>query len=130
MGFHVGGTIFPVSLDSPLMKASGYLAQLALQDGDIFENEAIKTPELFRMVVKFCDHHELAPFEEIPKPLRSNNLVECGVSEWDADFVNIEQAVLFELILIANFLDMRSMLDLSCAKVASMIKGKNTEEIR
>ena len=38
--------------------------------------------------------------------------------------------VLFELILAANYLDIKSLLDLTCAKVASMIKGKNTEEIR
>ena len=38
--------------------------------------------------------------------------------------------MLFELILAANYLDIKSLLDLTCAKVASMIKGKNTEEIR
>ena len=56
--------------------------------------------------------------------------MECGVSEWDSEYVNIEQEVLFELILAANYLDIKSLLDLTCAKVASMIKGKNTEEIR
>ena len=42
----------------------------------------------------------------------------------------IHAQVLFELILAANYLDIKSLLDLTCAKVASMIKGKNTEEIR
>jgi len=56
--------------------------------------------------------------------------MECGVSEWDSEYVNIEQEVLFELILAANYLDSKSLLDLTCAKVASMIKGKTTEEIR
>ena len=37
--------------------------------------------------------------------------------------------VLFELILAANYLDIKSLLDLTCAKVASMIKGKNTEDM-
>merc|ERR1719384_2673965 len=48
----------------------------------------------------------------------------------DAEYVNIEQEVLFELILAANYLDIKSLLDLTCAKVTSMNKGKNTEEIR
>ena len=32
-----------------------------------------------------------SPPEEIQKPLKSTNLVECGVSEWDNEYVNIEQ---------------------------------------
>jgi len=34
------------------------------------------------------------------------------------------------MILAANYMDIKSLLDLCCAKVASMIKGKTTEEIR
>ena len=97
-------------------------------------------------VIDYCKYHKDNPPEEIQKPLKSTNLVECGVSEWDSEYVNIEQEahyavswefselafgeVLFELILAANYLDIKSLLDLTCAKVASMIKGKNTEEIR
>ena len=52
------------------------------------------------------------------------------VSEWDANFVEVDQETLFELILAANYMDIKSLLDLTCAKVASMIKGKTPEEIR
>ena len=89
----------------------------------------VKTAILSK-VIDYCKYHKDSPPEEIQKPLKSTNLVECGVSEWDNEYVNIEQEVLFELILAANYLDIKSLLDLTCAKVASMIKGKNTEEIR
>ena len=49
---------------------------------------------------------------------------------WDAEFVKVEQAVLFDLILAANYLNTKSLLDLTCAAVASLIKGKTPEEIR
>lgn len=52
------------------------------------------------------------------------------VSDWDANFVDVEQELLFELILAANYMDIKSLLDLACAKVASMIKGKTPQEIR
>lgn len=58
-----------------------------------------------------------------PQPLRSTNLVEI-VPQWDANFVEVEQEILFELILAANYMDIKSLLDLTCAKVASMIKGE------
>merc|ERR1712014_555654 len=74
----------------------------------------VKTAILSK-VIDYCKYHKDNPPEEIQKPLKSTNLIECGVSEWDSEYVNIEQEVLFELM---------------CAKVASMIKGKNTEEIR
>ena len=50
--------------------------------------------------------------------------------EYDAAFVKVDQSTLFELILAANYMDIKSLLDLTCAKVASMIKGKTPEQIR
>ncbi|GJN19320.1 hypothetical protein PR202_gb06584 [Eleusine coracana subsp. coracana] len=49
---------------------------------------------------------------------------------WDAGFVQVDQATLFELILAANYLNIKSLLDLTCQTVADMIKGKTPEEIR
>ena len=82
-------------------------------------------------VIEHCQYHkdEITP-QEIKKPLTSNNLLECGVSAWDVDYVDIDQEVLFALILAANYLDIKSLLDLTCAKVAAMIKGKTVEEVR
>ena len=59
-------------------------------------------------VIDYCDYHKNNPAEEM-QPLKSTNLIECGVSEWDAEDVNIEQEVLFELILAAYYLYIKSM---------------------
>ena len=37
---------------------------------------------------------------------------------------------MFDLILAANFLDIKPLLDVTCEAVAMMIKGKTPEEIR
>ena len=54
-------------------------------------------------------------FQGSSETLKSTNLIECGVSEWDTEYVNIEQEVIFELIPAANYLDIKSLLGLTCA---------------
>lgn len=80
-------------------------------------------------VIEFCGHHYNNPMMDIEKPLKSADMHDV-VSDWDASFVDIEQEILFELILAANYMDIKSLLDLTCAKVSSMIKGKTPQEIR
>ncbi|KAJ7510034.1 Skp1 family, dimerization domain-containing protein [Mycena galericulata] len=52
------------------------------------------------------------------------------ISEWDQKFITVDQEMLFEIILAANYLDIKSLLDVGCKTVANMIKGKTPEEIR
>ena len=49
---------------------------------------------------------------------------------WDLDFCKVDQPTLFDLILAANYLDIKGLLDLTCKTVANMIKGKTPDEIR
>ena len=85
--------------------------------------------EVLKKVIEFCEHYLTEPMTDIEKPLKSQMMADV-VQKWYADFVNIEQVLLFELILAANYMDIKPLLDLTCASVASMIKGKNPEEIR
>lgn len=49
---------------------------------------------------------------------------------WNENFIKLEHDTLFAIILAANYLDIKSLLDLSCKKAANSIKGKTPEEIR
>ena len=80
-------------------------------------------------VIEFCRHYAEEAMSEIEKPLKSANMHEV-VQEWYANYVDVDQELLFELILAANYMDIKPLLDLTCATVASMIKGKTPEEIR
>ncbi|VAH54324.1 unnamed protein product [Triticum turgidum subsp. durum] len=52
------------------------------------------------------------------------------LKSFDAEFVKVDQATLLDLILAANYLNIKGLLDLTCQTVADMIKGKTPEEIR
>ena len=80
-------------------------------------------------IIEYCTYINANSPPEIDKPLRSNNLSDV-VNEWYANFVQLDQEVLFELILAANFMDIKSLLELSCANVASLIKGMTIIETR
>ncbi len=78
---------------------------------------------ILKKIIEYCTYvkeNGLPP--EIEKPLRSANMHEV-VDAWYANFVEVEQEILFEIILAANYLDIKSLLELSCATVACMMKG-------
>ena len=89
---------------------------------------SVKKP-ILEKVIEYCQHITENTPPEIEKPLRSNNLNDV-VNEWYANFVDLDQEVLFELILASNFMDIKSLLELACAKVASLIKGMTIPETR
>jgi S-phase kinase-associated protein 1 len=129
--FSQEGEPFEVSLD--VVKMSELVK--TMYDTEQPEDEVQEIPlpnvksSILSKVIEFLTHYKGEPMTEIKKPLKSSNMNEV-VQEWYADFVNVEQETLFELILAANFMDIPPLLELSCATVASMVKGKTSEEIR
>ncbi|KAI4345437.1 hypothetical protein L6164_012562 [Bauhinia variegata] len=74
-------------------------------------------------VIEYCQkHNEASKFED-----RTMN---DDLKRWDDGLVEVDYATLFDLILTANYMEIRSLLDLASGKVADMIKGKSPEEIR
>jgi len=68
---------------------------------------------------------------EIAKPIRSVKMEKIVEDEWDATFINKQpKRTIFQIILGANYMDIKSLLHLGCAKIATMIKGKSPEEIK
>ncbi|KAK4340480.1 hypothetical protein RND71_041942 [Anisodus tanguticus] len=55
---------------------------------------------------------------------------EDDLKTFDTDLVKVDKGTLFDLILAANYLNIKSLLDLTCQTLADMIKGKTPEEIR
>ncbi|KAI4305639.1 hypothetical protein L6164_028995 [Bauhinia variegata] len=49
---------------------------------------------------------------------------------WDTEFVKVDQKTLIDLMLAADYLNIKGLLNLACQAVADMIQGRNPDEIR
>ena len=101
---------------------------------DFNAQEPIQLPDIkydiLKKVVEYLTYYKDKTPKDIPKPMPSSNLNEV-IDEWDVSFINgIELDNVFDLINAANYMDISSLLDLSCAKIASLMKGKTAQEIR
>jgi len=84
-------------------------------------------------VVAYMNHHKGVEPPIIEKPLRSKVMKDVCKDPFDADFIDRigeNRQALYDLILAANYMDIKSLLHLGCAKVASLIKGQPLEKIK
>eukprot|EP00842_Homolaphlyctis_polyrhiza_P002449 jgi/Hompol1/3204/HPOL_006402-RA len=90
-------------------------------------------------VIEYCRHHKddpLPPPSDDKDEFDSSRRRADDIEEWDAEFIRVDGDDLFEIILAANYMDIKvqqsslPLLDLGCKTVANMIKGKSAEDIR
>lgn len=86
------------------------------------------TAKILEKVIAYCKHHNEHPTTTSED--KKDDKTTTDILPWDQEFCKVDQATLFELILAANYLDIKPLLDLTCKTVANMIKGKTPEEIR
>ncbi|KAF7547380.1 hypothetical protein G7Z17_g7762 [Cylindrodendrum hubeiense] len=87
-------------------------------------NEAV-----LRKVIEWCEHHRNDPPQAQDDESDARKKT-TDIEEWDQKFMQVDQEMLFEIILASNYLDIKPLLDVGCKTVANMIKGKSPEEIR
>jgi len=124
------GEIFDT--DDSIAKVSGTIKNMLDDCGiDDCENAIVPLPNvnaaILRRVLQWANYHKDDPEveEDESKEKRTDD-----ICVWDMDFLKVDQGTLFELILAANYLDTKGLLDVTCKTVANMIKGKTPEEIR
>lgn len=91
------------------------------------------TGPILGLVVEYMNHHKGTEPDIIDKPLRSKNMKDVVKDPWDAEFIDTigdNRQQLYDLVMAANYMDIKSLLHLGCAKVASLIKGQPLEKIK
>ncbi|CAL9115336.1 unnamed protein product [Musa textilis] len=75
-----------------------------------------------------CKNHANATNNGVfggPDPVLAHRL-----KKWDAEFINVDNDTLFDLLEAADYLNVSSLLELTVKTIAGNMKGKTPEEIR
>ena len=80
-------------------------------------------------IKEYLSHFNGVAPPEIEKPITSNEMKNL-TDEWSTNFIDkMSMEELVNLTVAANYMGINSLLDLCCAKVASLCKDKSEEEI-
>jgi len=96
--------------------------------GEVIPLPNVNEPVL-KKVIEWCEQHKKDPQTSTDDDSDSRKK-STDIDEWDQKFMQVDQEMLFEIILAANYLDIKPLLDVGCKTVANMIKGKSPDEIR
>ena len=127
-------------VDSKVAKMSGLLKAMIdeYEENDIEELENLQelplpnvSSEYLSKIIEYCTYYvNTEPMCEIEKPLSDSNL-KVVVGDWYGDYIQkMNQETTFEVILASNFMDIKPLLDLSCASISSQHMGKTTAQIQ
>uniref|UniRef100_A0A2K6SEA7 S-phase kinase-associated protein 1 n=1 Tax=Saimiri boliviensis boliviensis TaxID=39432 RepID=A0A2K6SEA7_SAIBB len=111
--------------------------KLQSSDGAVFEVdvEIAKQSVTIRTMLEDLGMDDEGADDQVPLPNVNVAILKkviqwYDIPVWDQEFLKVDQGTLFELILAANYLNIKGLLDVTCKTVANMIKGKTPEEIR
>ncbi|KAH8673761.1 SCF complex subunit Skp1 [Xylariales sp. PMI_506] len=122
-----------IEVDREVAERSLLIKNMLEDLGDSALSQTIPIPNVtepvLRKVIEWCEHHR----GDAPASNDDDNDTRkktTEIEEWDQKFMQVDQEMLFEIILASNYLDIKPLLDVGCKTVANMIKGKSPEEIR
>merc|ERR1712004_897434 len=109
------GEVFPVYVEIARQSVTikTMLEDLGMEED---EDEVVPLPNvnaaILKKVIQWSTYHKDDP----PPPEDDENKEKRtdDISSWDAEFLKVDQGTLFELILAANYLDIKGLLDVTC----------------
>ncbi|KAI6250752.1 E3 ubiquitin ligase complex SCF subunit sconC [Erysiphe necator] len=122
-----------ITVDTQVAIKSVLIKNMIEDLGDAVSENDVPIPNVnesvLKKVIEWCEHHKNDPVTSTDDDSDSRKKT-TDIEEWDQKFMQVDQEMLFEIILASNYLDIKPLLDVGCKTVANMIKGKSPEEIR
>jgi S-phase kinase-associated protein 1 len=81
-------------------------------------------------VMEWCHYHKDDPICEKAEHKKPKAKDSTDIGQWDQNFMRVDWDMMFDIIMAANYLDIKPLLDIGCKTVANIFKEKSPEEIR
>ncbi|XP_040385249.1 SKP1-like protein 5 [Oryza brachyantha] len=145
-----GKMLLLISSDGEHFQVSEAAASLSKTLGHMIEDDCTAngiplpnvTASILAKVLEYCNRHATADdaaaaSSEAPaaaaaadKAAAAKASREEELRRFDAEFMDVNQAIMFDLIMAANFLNIQCLLDLACDHAAEFIKDMMPEQVR
>merc|ERR1719471_2448671 len=120
---------FPISRKAA--ELSKFVTTILEGDSEATTIEVRQVPaQTMERVIEYLQHHKGEEPQALPCPVRSIHMAQIVSDKWDATWIDaLDKKSIFEVILAANYMDIKSLLHLGCAKIATLIKQLDQKEI-
>ena len=124
--------LFSINIES--IKISNTIKNM-LEDLGEQSDEAIPiftiNGSILEKVLIFCDYVYNNPRElDFFQMWANDKSFAIPIPEWFKDFISVEEQMLFDIIIAANFLDIQLLINLGCKVIADSIRHKTPAELK
>ena len=114
-------------INNYFIESSGLIKTALNIDYNCKELKLDFTYEILKHIISYVEKYK-GNFPIYKKPLF--NSLKNTINKWDFTYIDKDFNFLSNLINSSNYLDIEPLLNLSCMKVASLIKGKPLNEVK
>lgn len=87
--------------------------------------------EILEKAIEYCKYYVDNDFHNLLENSPETNEKQIQLNEWNNQFTDqLDQQILIEIMLAANYLDISCLLDACCSQLSKRIKGKSPQEIK
>jgi len=85
---------------------------------------------ILRKIITWMEYHHKTDAPEPEKPEDDLSHFTDEISDWDEEYIKVDQGTIFELILASNYLNIKKLRTVACKTIANVLKTKSVEQIR
>ena len=118
-----------IAVPDSALNACAYFQNCAINGRKEIELDEFKS-DVLKILISYLNFYSKNNYPQIPEIIRANADIRTLLTSFDFSFassINYEQA--FNLINLANLLDLGHLHDLACFKIAAFIRNKTPEEV-